>query len=252
MSQSFDAYYFRYGCGQPYERTPAWLNFFSEIARTIQQTIAPRTALDAGCAMGFLVEGLRDVGIEAYGVDISSYAIQQVRADIQPFCWVGSLTEPLPQKYDLIISIEVLEHIPKRESERALLNLCQATDDIVFSSTPLDYREATHFNVQSPDDWAEQFARQGFVRDVDYDASFITPWAARYRRSHEPLPRVVQAYERRFWELKKENHDLRSLVVEMRSQLAAQEQTLNALHAQLADLSSLSPLRRLRRWLSRK
>ena len=46
-------------------------------------------------------------------------------------------------------------------------------------------------NVRPPEYWAEQFARQGFVRDVDFDASFITPWAVRFRRSAEPLHRVI-------------------------------------------------------------
>ena len=70
-----------------------------------------------------------------------------------------------------------------RHAERAIAHLCQASDDILFSSTPLDYREVTHFNVQPIEYWTYQFALHGFVRDVDFDASFITPWAVRFRRN---------------------------------------------------------------------
>jgi len=218
----FDKNYFQRGCGRPYERSPEWLQFFAGVAERIVRDIEPHTVLDAGCAMGFLVEALRERGVEAIGIDISEYALGRVRDDLKPFCRLGSVSDPLPQRYDLIVCIEVLEHLPKLEAEKAITNFCASSDDILFSSTPLDYREATHFNVQPPEYWAEQFAVRGFVRDVDFDASFITPWAVRFRRNHEPLPRVLRDYERRFWLLWKENQDLRGLTLEMRDQLAAQ------------------------------
>jgi SAM-dependent methyltransferase len=228
-SKFYDAYYYQHGCGVPYERSnPHWLKFFGGIADKIVSGIRPRSMLDAGCAMGFLVECLRDRGVEAFGVDLSDYAIAQVRADLQPHCWVGSVFEPFPRRYDLIVCIEVLEHLRQPESEQAIANFCQHADDILFSSTPLDYKETTHFNVQPPEYWAEQFAQHGFVRDVDFDASFITPWAVRFRGSREPLARVIRDYERRFWLLWKENTDLRGLTGEMRDQLASAEQTLTA------------------------
>jgi SAM-dependent methyltransferase len=243
-SDIYDEFYYRHGCGaQPYERNPGWLRFFAGIAARIARDIQPGSALDAGCAMGFLVEGLRDLGVEAYGVDVSDYALQQVRPDVRAYCWRGSVLDPFPRNYDLIVCIEVLEHLAKPDSERALANLCRFTDDILFSSSPGDYREATHFNVQAPEYWAEQFAHQGFIRDVDFDASFITPWAVRFRRSREPLPRVVAAYERRFWQAWKENVDLRDLSLQMRQQLADQEsqltgqvQQLDAMNRELTEL----------------
>lgn len=216
----FDEYYFRRGCGIPYRREPRWLEFFSGVAEHIVRRLAPRTALDAGCAMGFLVEALRDRGVDAEGVDISEYAIGQVREDIKPFCRVGSILAPFPRRYDLIVCIEVLEHLPAAEAEPAIANLCRSSDDILFSSSPSDYAEQTHFNVQPAEYWAELFARQGFVRDVDFDASFITNWAVRFRRSAEPLPRVVRDYERRFAQLWKENTELRAALGQARRELA--------------------------------
>ncbi|MGD2155988.1 MAG: glycosyltransferase [Anaerolineales bacterium] len=225
-SDMFDAYYFGHSCGRPYKRDDHWLGFFNTIADRIVEIIQPRTVLDAGCAMGFLVEALRDRGVQAWGFDVSEYAIANVHESIKPYCWVGSVLDPFPQKYDLIVCIEVLEHLHQSESERALVNLCQHTDDILFSSTPLDYKESTHFNVQPPEYWTELFARKGFLRDVDFDASFITPWAVRLRQVKEPLARIIRDYERRFWLLWKENTDLRSSVMELEGQLANSEQVI--------------------------
>ena len=235
----FDAYYFAHGCGRAYQRDSTWLRAFAAIADRIVSDLNPRTVLDAGCAMGFLVEGLRQRGVEAYGVDISEYAIQNVHPEIRPYCRVGSVAEPFPQSYDLIVSIEVLEHMSQAEAEQAIRNFCQYTDRILFSSTPFDYREATHFNVQPPEYWAEQFARHSFLRDVDFDASFVTPWAALYTRSNEPIHRIVRNYERRFWLTGKENVDLRSLTLEMRDQLAESEQKIERLQKDSQQLSEI-------------
>jgi SAM-dependent methyltransferase len=229
----YDAYYFATGCGRPYKRDEEWLRFFGSIADRIVTDIRPSAVLDVGCAMGFLVEALRQRGAEAFGVDISGYAIENVHPDIQPYCWIGSVNDPFPRKYDLIVCIEVLEHLPRHEAEQAVENLCRHSNDVLFSSTPLDYKEATHVNVQPPEYWAELFARHGFFRDVDFDASFITPWAARFRKTRDPVARVVAAYERRLWQLWQENQARRELSIEQRNELAALTGEVQKLTAQV-------------------
>src|SRR4030095_2109935 len=113
----------------------------------------------------------------------------QAPAAIRDRLRVASLTAPLDGRYDLIVCIEVLEHMPPAEAKAALANICAHTDDVLFSSSPTDFGETTHLNVQPPEAWAEAFAREGLLRDLDYDASYITPWAVRYRRRRESIPR---------------------------------------------------------------
>jgi SAM-dependent methyltransferase len=225
-SAAYDRHYFAHyydgtkTSNLAYERNEHWLRFFGAVADHIVSDIKPRTVLDAGCAMGFLVEALRDRGVEAFGIDISEYAISQVRSDIKQYCRQGSVADPLPQRYDLIASIEVLEHLPTEEAIRAVTNLCSATSDFIFSSTPGDHQEITHVNVQPPEWWTEVFARQGFFRDVEYDPStYLSPWAVRYRRSGETAARIVAGYERLAWRLKTENKNLRQVANEQRAQL---------------------------------
>ena len=212
----YDESYFKHGCGIPYQRDDHWLTFWGKIAERIINDIQPSSVMDAGCAMGFLVEKLREGGVEAYGFDVSEYAISQVHETVQEYCGVGSVSEPFDRNYDLITCVEVLEHISQEEAEKAVENFCSSSDRILFSSTPMDYKEATHFNVQPPEVWSELFARHGFYRDVDFDASFLTPWAVLYVKQDMPVHRTVRSYERKFWLLWKENTDLRELVGELR------------------------------------
>src|ERR1019366_3402488 len=160
--------------GVPYQRgEKLWEDLFARLADSIVATIGPRTTLDAGCATGMLVEALRDRGVDARGIDVSTWAIDQVPEALGPFCKVGSITEELDGRYDLITCFEVLEHLPPSLAAEAIANLCRHSDAIFFSSTPDDFDEPTHLNVESGGHWAHLFFRQGFVRDVDFDPSFL-------------------------------------------------------------------------------
>lgn len=218
---AFGAYYFAHDCGEPYERSDHWLGFFGGIADHVVRELRPLSALDAGCAIGMLVEALRRRGVDAEGVDISAWAVEQAPPDVRTHCRVASLTEPLPRRYDLITCIEVVEHMSVADARAAVATMCAATDRILLSSSPIDYGEPTHLNVQPPEHWSALLAAHGFVRNLDYDASYITPWAALYERSTAPLPEVVRGYDRAWWRLRSEVDELRSRVLGMQSQLEA-------------------------------
>lgn len=222
VTTRFDGYYYQHCCGggAGYRRDRSWLSFSAGIADRLVGDIGPRRVLDAGCGFGFLVEALRQRGVEAMGIDVSGYAISQVHPSIQSYCRQGSITDDLDGSYDLIVTIEVLEHIPPGDTARALDNMCAHTGDILFSSTPFDHKELTHVNVQPPEYWAEQFARHGFYRDVDFDATFITPWAVRFRKRDEPVHRIIRDYERQFATLAIERNEIRKHALELQAELA--------------------------------
>lgn len=231
---AFDAFYYRHCCGKPYVRNDEWLAFFGAIADRIVSDIRPQRVLDAGCALGLLVEKLRDRGVDAVGIDISSFAIDHVHEPIRPFCRVASAADTLGQGYDLIVAIELAEHMPAAEAEAAIANFCAHTRDVLFSSSPVDYEEPTHVNVRPTDYWAELFARYGFYRDVDFDGSFITPWAARFCKRDDPVHRIVRDYERRYSELSLERNGARSYSMKVQTRLAQSEARCAELAAELA------------------
>ncbi len=243
----YDAYYFAHSCGRPYIRDEEWLTFFARIADLICNEIQPRSVLDAGCAMGFLVEALRDRGVDAYGLDISDYALEQVREDVKPYVWRASITEPLTRNYDLIVAIEVLEHLAADDGERALDNICEHAGDVVFSSSPLDLAETTHRNVQPPEHWAAQFARRGFLRDLDFVGTTITPWAVRVCRRQEPISRTVGGYERRLWSAELERNEIRKKAAKLERRVAAMEREIQSASSERKRLSRMAEDERVRR-----
>lgn len=187
---SYDENYYKYYCGSPdYTTNSSFIEFFKIIAMHIKEKFNPKTVLDAGCACGHLVAALRDLGIDAYGVDISEYAIRQAREDIKPYCKVSSLTSKLPadfpDKYDLVTNIEVLEHLYEDDCLKALDLLCQYSDMILFSSSPDDFTEETHVNVQPLEYWVKHFAKNGFYPNMYYDMNILTPQAMVFERSQD-------------------------------------------------------------------
>ena len=244
MGDHYDNFYYNhYGpAHQRYDRDqPVWGELFRSIADRIAREIAPATVLDAGCAKGFLVEALRDRGIEAFGIDVSEHAIASVRDDIRPHCWAGSLSDPLPQKYDLITCIEVLEHIPVESIDAVVANLCEHTDDVLMSSTPDEYADPTHLNVRPAEYWVEIFGRHGFHHDLLYDPSFIQPWAMRLRRMRDPAPRVLADYEREVQRLRTEVRERTAVILQQRDDLAEQARLVSgdARHGFEAEVAQL-------------
>ncbi|MCS0497831.1 glycosyltransferase [Ancylobacter sp. MQZ15Z-1] len=185
-------------CGIPYNRDePHWLRFFGNVAQRIDETLSPKTVFDAGCAIGFLVETLRARGIEAFGRDFSTYAISQVPAGLRPYCECASITDPIEGSYDLVTCIEVLEHMPPEDARLAVKNLCSVAPQVLFSSSPVDFEEETHINVQPPLYWMQLFAEEGFAPRAGYDGSFLCPWAILFeRRERAPDPNELEAQSR--------------------------------------------------------
>ncbi|MBV8718720.1 MAG: glycosyltransferase [Chloroflexi bacterium] len=213
-SGSYDEAYYRHyshDADSPYSRKQAeWVGFFGEMARCIVRDLQPQSVLDAGCALGMLVEALRKLGVDAWGVDVSTYAIGQVPQDVRQFCSVASVTDDLNRDYDLVTCIEVLEHLRPHDADQAVANFASHTHTVLLSSTPDDYQEPTHLNVQPPEYWVGMFARHGFYRDLAFDAYYVSQHAMLFRKQVGLPLDALCAYERRTVSLTAELRELRA------------------------------------------
>lgn len=174
--------------------------------------------MDVGCASGMLVEQLRALDVDAWGFDVSEYALSQVPEALRARCWRGSAAEPTA--YDpigscaLITCIEVVEHMPAQAADYAIGLMCQRAGAILFSSSPDDYDEPTHINVRPVHYWAHIFARHGFYHDLDFDATFVSYWAMLFRPTALQPHQLVWGYERALWLLQRQVLAQRGIILQ--------------------------------------
>ncbi|HEX8705498.1 MAG TPA: methyltransferase domain-containing protein [Myxococcaceae bacterium] len=108
-------------------------------AYLLWKNFAPRTSLDVGCALGFLVEALRELGVDARGSDISADAISLASAPVRPYLSQGDLSKGLPFEdgsFELISAFEILEHLAPERVPEALAELARVCRGHVLATIP--------------------------------------------------------------------------------------------------------------------
>jgi SAM-dependent methyltransferase len=164
LKNVFDEKYFEDGVRH---RVSAYENYRWMPERTIREAssiinnIKFDTVLDYGCAKGFMVYALRLLGKEAYGADVSQYAVENCHPKVKDYLQVIENTEQLTGGWDLIIAKDVLEHIPKDIIPSVLSELRRRCKTL-FVAVPLGdgkrYRireyemDVTHV-VREPEEW---------------------------------------------------------------------------------------------------
>jgi SAM-dependent methyltransferase len=85
--------------------------------------------LDVGCAKGFLVDALRQRGVEAFGVDWSEYAIASADPNVRPYLERASALELSygDRHFDLAVSFDVLEHLDRPRARQALVECARVS-----------------------------------------------------------------------------------------------------------------------------
>lgn len=101
-------------------------HFHDQLAHAIA-ALAPEDILDVGCGEGYVARALRDRGICApmTGIDQSAEAIEDARRRVPEASFaVMDALELVREKrtYDLVMMIEVLEHIPQPERMLPILD----------------------------------------------------------------------------------------------------------------------------------
>lgn len=133
--------------------------------------------LDYGCAKGYVVQAMRLLYRDCYGVDISEYAVEESEKHIRPYLQVlnGSndlLNLPFGIKqFDYVIAKDVFEHIPAEELKVIVANLRQICR-CLFVVVPLGdgqkyYEPAyefdkTHVIREDITWWSNLFLHSGF------------------------------------------------------------------------------------------
>lgn len=150
--------------------------------------------IDYGCAKGYLVKAMRILDIEAFGFDVSSYAIAHVDSEVRKYCNLIEDDKFLQNgNYNWLISKDVLEHMGEEDID-FLLKESIGKVNKMFHVIPLGdgdgnfivpeyHDDPSHIQIQNKDWWVRKFEQFGWdVVDFKYDVSGIkSNWTEKYK-----------------------------------------------------------------------
>ena len=134
--------------------------------------------LDFGCAKGFVVKALRMLNRQAWGCDISAYAVNSADNTTRQFLRIsdGCTSDTFDINFDFIISKDIFEHIPEEHIDALLADL-RNTGHKLLAIIPLGdsdgnfiipsyHLDKTHVLIKNKDWWMSTFKRVGYT--VEY------------------------------------------------------------------------------------
>ncbi len=137
--------------------------------------------LDIGCAKGYLVYDLIKLGMDAEGLDISSYAINCCPPEIYNRLIVYDIRKglkwALDESFDLVLCINTLENIPEPDVRKALREIqrigknafvrLDAWHDMIDRQRMMDWH-LTGITMMHVDDWLKMFEEEGYTGDYHW------------------------------------------------------------------------------------
>lgn len=170
----------RYGYGG-YKYDGRWRAVAEAMAEHYQLKPGQRI-LDVGCGKGFLLYEFTRVvpGIEAAGLDISQYAVENAKPEIRPFLRLGT-AQDLPYEdnsFDLVYSITTLHNLYLFDLKKAIQEIervSKGNSYIVVESYRNESEKANLLYWQltcecffSPEEWQWLYRQCGYKGDFSF------------------------------------------------------------------------------------
>lgn len=141
------------------------------------------SVLDVGCGVGTFLRVFTEHGVsDILGLD-GDY-VPRDRLRIDPSRFQGrDLGEPLDlgRRFDLVMSLEVAEHLEDARADLFVENLCRHGDVVLFSAAIPDQGGTHHVNERWPSYWIAKFAARGYrlhdtLRPVLWNDGAVEYW----------------------------------------------------------------------------
>jgi SAM-dependent methyltransferase len=153
------------------------------IVPIINDLIAPRSVCDVGCGVGTWLRAWSDLGVsQICGLD-GDYVDQAQLMIEKQFFLRHDLRRTLPSigTFDLVLSLEVAEHLPADRAESFIADLTTLAPVVLFSAAIPNQGGTNHINEQWQDYWAELFEARGFtpfdvVRPLIWNDERVERW----------------------------------------------------------------------------
>lgn len=178
----YDSDYFESGVKSNWNQGYSWQLFsglFQETARFLTSMFPEADSfLDIGCAKGFLVRCLRELGKNCMGFDFSPWAVNHAEASVREFIQCASVdTFEFEKQVDLMVSFEVFEHLTEVQI-RSFLNRARRWARLgLFATIPSFQtveeqehyaqrdKDMSHVTMKSRQWWHETFLDCGWRQD---------------------------------------------------------------------------------------
>jgi SAM-dependent methyltransferase len=183
----------------------------SVILPFIFDLIKPNSVLDIGCGLGTWLSVAKELGAnKILGVDSPFVNDKLLQIDKADFL-AHDLKLPLKllNKFDLVLSLEVAEHIPESHAKQFVENLVLHGDIILFSAAVPFQGGQNHLNEQWPDYWSSLFKQYGFepfdfIRFKFWNNEGIDSWyrqniilfakAGTHIEGYSPVENILRVY----------------------------------------------------------
>ena len=142
----------------------------------------PSSVIDVGASGGiFLLELMKRDIKDVLGIDGPWISDKDIVIPKENYIRID-LTKPFSfeRKFDLVICLEVLEHLSWETGELLLRELTSLSDVILFSAAVPGQGGTHHVNEQWPSFWTKEFRKYGFthidLRPYIWNDKEILPW----------------------------------------------------------------------------
>lgn len=154
--------------------------------------------LDYGCSKGYFVKALRILDIDAYGCDISEYALESVDSDVRDCCRLIMDDSLIPfdgVEFDWLVSKDVFEHMSE-ENIDVLLDCSFSFAKKMFHVIPLGnngvfripeyHQDNSHIQIHDEKWWTKKFEERSWkIIGFDYHVKGIKDnWTKKYEKGN--------------------------------------------------------------------
>jgi hypothetical protein len=163
--------YYALSMEQPYSKhfyenlTEGSLRSAQVMVPMVLDLMQPKSVVDIGCGIGTWLKVCREQGVEEIlGVD-GGYVDREQFLIPEECTLSADLSKPLhlDKVYDLVISLEVGEHLPA-ESAQTLVDTVTRLGPVVMFSAAIPFQGGTsHVNEQWQEYWARMFQDRGYL-----------------------------------------------------------------------------------------